>query len=73
MIFTARQLQEKCEEQNVDLYMTFVDYTAVNNSSIFHRWVIVMSLCCTFMKHIPEITFFFYFKRKLVIQFRKCK
>ena len=22
MIFTARQLQEKCQEQNVDLYMT---------------------------------------------------
>ena len=27
MIFTARQLQEKCQEQNVDLYMTFVDFT----------------------------------------------
>ena len=26
-IFTARQLQEKCQEQNVDLYMTFVDFT----------------------------------------------
>ena len=25
MICTARQLQEKCKEQNVDLYMTFVD------------------------------------------------
>ena len=25
MIFTARQLQEKYQEQNVDLYMTFVD------------------------------------------------
>ena len=25
MIFTARQLQEKCHEQNMDLYMTFVD------------------------------------------------
>ena len=25
MIFTARQLQEKCREQNMDLYMTFVD------------------------------------------------
>ena len=25
MIFTARQFQEKCQEQNVDLYMTFVD------------------------------------------------
>ena len=27
MIFTARQLQEKCQEQNVDLNMTFVDLT----------------------------------------------
>ena len=27
MIFTARPLQEKCQEQNVDLYMTFVDLT----------------------------------------------
>ena len=27
MIFTARQLQEKCQEQNVDLCMTFVDLT----------------------------------------------
>ena len=27
MIFTARQLQEKCQEQNVDLYMPFVDLT----------------------------------------------
>ena len=25
MIFTARQLQEKCQEQTVDLYMTSVD------------------------------------------------
>ena len=27
MVFTARQLQEKCQEQIVDLYMTFVDLT----------------------------------------------
>ena len=27
MIFTARQLQEKCQEQNMDLYMTFGDLT----------------------------------------------
>ena len=27
MILTARQLQRKCQEQNVDLYMTFVDLT----------------------------------------------
>ena len=27
MIFTTRQLREKCQEQNVDLNMTFVDLT----------------------------------------------
>ena len=27
MIFTAKQLHENCQEQNVDLYMTFVDLT----------------------------------------------
>ena len=27
MIFTARQLQEKCQKQNVDPHMTFVDRT----------------------------------------------
>ena len=27
MIFAARQLQEKCQEQNLDLYLTFVDLT----------------------------------------------
>ena len=27
MIFTARRLQEKCQEQKVDLYMSFVDLT----------------------------------------------
>ena len=29
MIFTARQLQEKCQEQNIDLHMTFVDLSKV--------------------------------------------
>ena len=27
MIFTARQLHEKCQKQNMDLYMTFFDVT----------------------------------------------
>ena len=27
MSFTARQLREKCQEQNMDLYMNFVDLT----------------------------------------------
>ena len=34
MIFTARQLQEKCQEQNVDLYMTFVDQSIWHS----HSW-----------------------------------
>ena len=29
MIFTARQLHEKCQRQNVDLYITFVDLTCL--------------------------------------------
>ena len=32
MIFIARQLQEKCQEQNVDLYVTFVDLTKASDS-----------------------------------------
>ena len=32
MILKARQLQEKCQEQNVDLYMTFVDLTKAFNT-----------------------------------------
>ena len=32
MIFTARQLQEKCQEQTVDLYMTSVDLTKAFNT-----------------------------------------
>ena len=32
MIFTARQLQEKCQEQNVDLYMTLVFLTKAFDS-----------------------------------------
>ena len=27
MIFTVRQLQRKCQKENMDLYMTFVDLT----------------------------------------------
>ena len=34
MIFTARQLQEKCQEQNVGLYMIFVDLTKVFDTVI---------------------------------------
>ena len=39
MIFTARQLQEKCQEQNMDLYMTFVDLIkAIDTVSLEGRW-----------------------------------
>ena len=34
MIFTARQLQEKCHEQNVDLYMTLIDLTKAFESVV---------------------------------------
>ncbi len=32
MIFAVHQLQEKCQEQNLDLYMTFVDLTKAFDS-----------------------------------------
>ena len=38
MIFTARQLQEKCQEQNVDLYMTFVDLTKAVVRDFWKLW-----------------------------------
>ena len=34
IIFTARQLQEKRQEQNVDLYMTLVDLTKAFDKSV---------------------------------------
>ena len=47
MISTARQLQEKCQEQNVDLYMTFVDLTkafdTVNRDGL---WKIMAKFGC---------------------------
>ena len=47
MIFTARQLQEKCQEQNVDLYMTFVDLTyAFDTVSREGLWKIMAKFCC---------------------------
>ena len=42
MIFTARQLQETCQEQNVDIYMTFVDITkafdTVSRDGLWKKW-----------------------------------
>ena len=47
MIFTARQLQEKCQEQNVDLYMTFVDRTkAFDTVSRDGLWKIMTKFGC---------------------------
>ena len=47
MIFTARQLQEKCQEQNVDLYMTFVDLTkAFDTVSREGLWKIMAMFGC---------------------------
>ena len=40
MVFTARQIQEKCREQNQDLYVVFVDLTkafdTVNRDGLWH-------------------------------------
>ena len=47
MIFTARQLQEKSKEQNVDLYMTFVDLTkAFDTVSRDRLWKIMAKFGC---------------------------
>ena len=47
MIFTARQLQEKCQEQNVDLYMTLVDLTnAFDTVSCDGLWKIIAKFGC---------------------------
>ena len=47
MIFTARQLQGKCQEQNVDLYVTFVDLTKdFDTVSRDGLWKIVAKFVC---------------------------
>ena len=47
MIFTARQLQEKSQEQNVDLHMTFVDLTkAFDTVSREGLWKSMAKLGC---------------------------
>ena len=47
IIFTARQLQEKCQEQNVDLYMTFVDLTkAIDTASREGLWKSMAKFDC---------------------------
>ena len=47
IIFTARQLQEKCQVQNVNLYMTFVDLTkAFDTVSREGLWKIMANFGC---------------------------
>ena len=47
MILIARQLQEKCQEQNMDLYMTFVDLTrAFDTVSHEGLWKIMAKFGC---------------------------
>ena len=47
MIFTARQLQEKCQEQNMDIYMMFVDLTkAFDAVSRGGLWKIIAKFGC---------------------------
>ena len=47
MIFTVRQVQEKCLEQNMDLYVIFIDLTkafdTVNREAL---WIILSKLGC---------------------------
>ena len=47
MIFAARQLHEKCQEQNEDLYMTFIDLTkAFDTVSRDGLWKIMAKFGC---------------------------
>ena len=47
MVFAARQLQEKCQEQHCDLYMTFVDLTkAFDTVSREGLWRIMKKFGC---------------------------
>ena len=47
MIFAARQVQEKCREQNLDLYMVFVDLTkAFDTISRDGLWQILRKIGC---------------------------
>ena len=47
MVFTARQLQEKCQEQNMDLYIIFVDLTkAFDTVSREGLWKIIAKFGC---------------------------
>ena len=47
MIFTTRLLQKKCHEQNVDIYMTFVDLIKAFDTVIGNEhWKIMVMFGC---------------------------
>ena len=47
MIFAARQVQEKCREENLDMYMVFVDLTkAFDTISRDGLWQILRKIGC---------------------------
>ena len=46
MIFTAMQLQEKCQEQNMDLYMAFDLTKAFDTVSRESLWKIMATFGC---------------------------
>ena len=47
MVFSARQLQEKCREQNMDLYMAFIDLTkAFDTVSRAGLWSLLAKFGC---------------------------
>ena len=47
MVFTARQLQEKCQEQHCDLYSAFIDLTkAFDTVSREGLWKIMAKYGC---------------------------
>ena len=59
MIITARQIQEKCQEQNVDLYMTFVDLTkAFDTVSREGLWKTMANYKLTTIGAFPNLKFF---------------
>ena len=47
MVFTARQIEDKCREQNHDLYVVFVDLTqAFNTVNRDGFWHVLKKLGC---------------------------
>jgi len=54
MVFAARQLQEKCQEQYQDLYTTFVDLTkAFDTVSREGLWMIMAKFGCPAHQYPP--------------------